>query len=215
MLKIREIKNTAVLINFKICDNSKDCSGIEVCPTGAFRWDDKRKTISIDNKKCISCGKCEEACLVGAIRIARTEKEYKKIKKEIKEDPRKVSDLFIDRYGAEPVGYAFQTPLSKFNVQILEATKLAITELFSRNSIKCLLHSIPIKELLKNIDTQYRKIEVKESDSILKKYKVKDLPSLLFFKNGKLIGKIEGYYDFREKKDFLRKINKILAGKRN
>ncbi len=205
----------AVLINFKICDNSKDCSGIEVCPTGAFYWDDKRKTISIDNKKCISCGKCEEACLVGAIRIARTEKEYKKIKKEIKEDPRKVSDLFIDRYGAEPVGYAFQTPLSKFNVQILEATKLAITELFSRNSIKCLLHSIPIKELLKNIDTQYRKIEVKESDSILKKYKVKGLPSLLFFKNGKIIGKTEGYYDFREKKDFLKKINKILAGKRN
>lgn len=28
-----------VLINFKICDNAKDCSGIAVCPTGALSWE--------------------------------------------------------------------------------------------------------------------------------------------------------------------------------
>lgn len=205
----------AVLINFKICDNSKDCYGIEVCPTGAFYWNDKRKTITVNDKKCISCGKCQEACHVGAIRIARTKKECERIKREIKEDPRKTSDLFVDRYGAELVGYIYQAPLGEFNIQILEATKLTVAELFSRNSIECLLYSIPIRELFKNRDVKYRKIEVKESDSTLKKYKVKDLPSLLFFRNGKLIGKIEGYYDIRRKKDFLSKINRILAGKRS
>ena len=26
----------AVLVNFKICDNAKECGGIEVCQTGGF-----------------------------------------------------------------------------------------------------------------------------------------------------------------------------------
>jgi NAD-dependent dihydropyrimidine dehydrogenase PreA subunit len=201
----------AVLINFKICDNSKDCSGIEVCPRGVFYWDGKRRTIAVDNKKCISCGRCEKACPVGAIRVARTEKEYKKIKEEIKKDPRKVSDLFIDRYGAEPIDPAFQIPLNKFDIQILESTKLAVTELFNKNSIKCLLHSIPVKELFRDIDIKYRKIEVEDNDLILEKYKIKKLPSLLFFKNGKIVGKIEGYYNFQERKNILEKIKEILS----
>jgi len=201
----------AVLINFKICDNSKDCSGIEVCPIGAFYWDEKRKTIAVDNKKCVSCGKCEKSCPVGAIRVARTEAEYKKIKKEIDEDPRKVSDLFVDRYGAEPVDPAFQIPENKFNIQILESTKLAVVEFFSKNSIKCLLHSIPIRDLFKDMDIKYRKIDVKENDSLLKKYKITELPSLLFFKDGKLISKIEGYYEIGKKRELLTKVNKIIS----
>ena len=35
------------LINFKICDNAKECSGISVCPTGAM---------SFDEEKCTNCG---------------------------------------------------------------------------------------------------------------------------------------------------------------
>ena len=39
----------SVLINFKICDNAKECGGIEVCPTGALSWDEENETIKIDN----------------------------------------------------------------------------------------------------------------------------------------------------------------------
>ena len=31
----------AVLVNFKICDNAKECGGITVCPTGALSYDDE------------------------------------------------------------------------------------------------------------------------------------------------------------------------------
>ena len=40
----------SVLINFKICDNAKECGGIEVCPTGALSWDEENETIKIDNE---------------------------------------------------------------------------------------------------------------------------------------------------------------------
>jgi NAD-dependent dihydropyrimidine dehydrogenase PreA subunit len=201
-----------VLINFKICDNSEDCSGIEVCPTGAFHWDEKNKTIAVDSSKCISCGTCEKSCPVDAIRVAKTQEEYKKIKKEIDEDPRKVSDLFIDRYGAQPIHPGFLIPQEKFNVQILRSTKLAAVELFNKKSIMCLLKSIPVKYLFEDMDIKYRKIDVESDESLLKKYGIKALPSLLFFKDGKLLGKIEGYFEIENQKELKKKTDKILTG---
>lgn len=198
-----------VLINFKICDNSEDCSGIEVCPTKAFFWDGKNRTIAVDESKCVTCGACEKACPVGAIRVARTEEEYRKIKKEIDEDPRKVSDLFVDRYGAQPIHSGFLIPQGKFEVQILRSTKLAAVEVFNNDSIECMIKSIPVKELFKNMDIKYRKIEVK-GNSLPEKYGIKNMPTLLFFRDGKLLGKIEGYYNEDSREELLKKINEII-----
>ncbi|MBU2460699.1 4Fe-4S dicluster domain-containing protein [Patescibacteria group bacterium] len=195
----------SVLINFKICDNAEECSGIDVCPTGALYWDKDKQTVNIDNSKCITCGACENACEVGAIRVAKTKEEHKKIKKEIDEDPRKANDLLIDRYGAQPIEPVFQIKYG-FEQEILRSNKLTVVELFSDDSVHCLLRSIPIKELFKNLDLKYKKIEITED--LRKCYKIKKLPSLLFFKNGKLIGKIEGYYESKEK--LKEKIDKII-----
>ena len=68
---------------------------------GVFSWGEEG--LIIDNTKCISCGKCEKACMVSAIKVAKSEEEYKKIEKEIEEDPRTINDLLVDRYGAKPI----------------------------------------------------------------------------------------------------------------
>jgi len=201
----------AVLINFKICDNAKECGGIAECPTGALLWDEKKKSIKIDNKKCISCTKCVATCSVEAIFVAKNESQYKKIKKEIDDDPRKRSDLFIDRYGAEPVGDTFLISEEEFQASVLDAKKLMAVELFNDNSIACLLKSIPIKELLKDYQAEYRKMFI--GKELAKKYKIKKLPALLFFEKGKLLGKVEGYYDAERKVVFCKKIKTIIGKK--
>ncbi len=173
----------AVLINFKICDNAEECDGIRVCPTGALYWNKKGKSIGIDNHKCIGCRKCEKACEVDAIRVAKTSEEYRKIKKEIDRDSRTVSDLFVDRYGAQPIRSAFRIKYG-FNQEILKSHKLAAVEVFSDESIHCLLDSIPIKELFIGIDLKFKKI--KAISNLIKQYKIKRLPVLLFLKTGKL-----------------------------
>jgi len=200
----------SVIINFKICDNSEDCNGIAVCPTKAFYWDAKRKTIAVDDSKCISCGLCEKSCPVNAIRVAKNQKAYEKIKREIDKDPRTISDLFIDRYGAQPISAAFSIPQTDFDVQILKSTKLAVVELFKRDSIKCLLYSIPIKNLFRGADIKYRKINACDN-SLLQSFNVQKLPALLFFKAGKLVGKIEGYYDLDREAELTQEVSKIMS----
>lgn len=199
-----------VLINFKICDNAKECSGIAVCPTGAISWDEGQKTIVIDNTKCISCGKCVGPCPVQAIRVARTDEEYQKIRREFDDDPRKISDLFVDRYGASSVDDTCLVAESNFNIEILGSDKLVVVEFFNDDSIQCLRYSIPIKELFAGIDLKYRRFQARD-DVLMKKYKVGKLPSLLFFKKGKLFGKIEGYFYQKDKHQLITKIKQILT----
>ena len=199
----------SVLINYKICDNAKECGGAAVCKTGAISWDEQKKTLIIDNSKCTSCGLCEKACMVNAIKVAKTDEEYQKLKAEIEADPRKISDLFVDRYGASPIQPAFLIPDGRFDLEVLEASKLTAVEVFNNESIQCLLKSIPIKDLFEGLDVKYRRLLVKDND-FLSKYSISKLPSLLFFNNGKLIGKIEGYYGTDRKKELSDLIKSIL-----
>ena len=139
----------AVLINFKICDNAEECSGIEVCPTGALAWDKVNETIVIDNEKCISCGMCEKECPIGAIRVAHDENEYNEIKKEIDDDSRNTKDLFVDRYGAAGISDFFKIEKDEIADKIKKDC-LTLIEVYNLDFAECLLKSIPIKELTKD-----------------------------------------------------------------
>ena len=201
----------AVLINFKICDNDKACSGKTTCSNGVFEWDEIKNTLTINNEKCVSCGLCEKACMVSAIRVAKTKEEYEKIKKEFDEDSRTINDLLVDRYGATPIDEAMIANEEEIEIKLLDAQRPLVVELYNEDSIMCLLKSIPIKEIANNFDkeTRYRKIEV-VSEKLLKEYKIKELPALIFFKNNKILGKIEGYYSSENKQELVDRIKKIL-----
>lgn len=198
----------AVLVNFKICDNAKECGGIAVCPTGALSWNEEKETIQIDNDKCISCGECEKECPIGAFTVAKNEEEYKKIQKEIENDPRTTKDLFVDRYGAAVISDFFKIELE----EIKEKSKkdcLTLIEIYNPDIAECLLKSIPIKELTKSLpkDTLFYKAESNENVDL---YGIGELPSLLVFKSGKLIGHIDGYYTIDDKEIVLSKLSDIL-----
>lgn len=198
----------AVLVNFKICDNAKECGGIAVCPTGALSWNEEKESIEIDNDKCISCGLCEKECPIGAIMVAKSNEEYQKIKQEIDEDSRTTKDLFVDRYGAVAISDFFKIELNEIKEKA-EKDCLTLIEIYNPDVAECLLKSIPIKELTKNLpkDTLFYKTE---SNKIMDEYNMVELPSLLVFKKGRLLGHIDGYYTTDEKEKVISKLNDIL-----
>ena len=183
------------MINVKICDMSPYCDGISNCPTGALYWDNGKKVIAHDESKCIGCGNCANACpMAHAIKFARTAEEEKQIQAEYDADPRKVEDLFIDRYGCDIV--LTQKTISADALQVASKMPgLTILELNNEGLIRCLLMSIPMKELFGPRE-KWTHVKVHNpSEELLHAVKVEELPALVFFRDGIEIGKVEGYFE--------------------
>lgn len=198
----------AVLVNFKICDNAKECGGIAVCPTGALSWSEEKNSMEIDNKKCISCGLCEKECPIGAIMVAHNDEEYEKFNKEIENDSRTTKDLFVDRYGAVAISDFFKLDLDEIDEKVKKDC-LTLIEIYNPDVAECLLKSIPIKDLTKSLpdDTLFYKIE---SDKVIDKYQLTELPALLVFKNGSLLGHIDGYYTTSDSEQVISMLKNII-----
>lgn len=204
----------SVLVNFKICDNAKECGGIAVCPTAALSYDEEKNTIVIDNEKCISCGLCEKECPIGAIQVAKNNEEYQRISKEIDEDQRTTKDLFVDRFGATPLSDFFMLDVKELKSKVAN-NNITLIELYDDDSIQCLLKSIPIKELTQQLpkDTLFYKVEA--TQEIVEEHKIVELPSLLIYKKNILLGHIDGYYPEEQKEDIISKIKSITNSNLN
>lgn len=197
------------LINFKICDNAKECSGIAVCPTGAMYFDEENETIAVDDEKCTNCGLCEKECPIGAIMVAKNQSQYKQYIKDIENDPRKTKDLFVDRFGAAPLSEFFIIEENDLDKKI-NNSNITFIEVFDFDTVACLLKSIPIKDITDNISEEVFYYKLEKTDNIINTYNLTELPALLVFKDGKLLGKVEGYYETSSKDEFEDKIKSIL-----
>lgn len=185
------------IINHKICDNASACGGINVCPVGAFTYNENTKRIEIDNTKCISCGACEKTCPIGAIGVAKTNEEYEALKRAIEQDPRSPSDLFVDRFGGDIVSEEVMVDFAEIDT-IIKNEGNALIELFNDDSIMCLLKSITYSDILNN--TKYtRYFRCNAQDNNLAKFGITELPALIACNNGKITKVINGYYEETEK----------------
>ena len=195
-----------VIINEKICDNAKECSGISVCPTGAIFWNENKGKLDVNNDLCVSCQRCViEGCPIGAISVVDNETDYEIELARIEADERTVDELFVERYGASVIEENLLIELSETK-NVLKEGRYTFIEQFNDDSIQCLLHSIPISEIRAELDVEfdYYKCDVGLSED-------SDLYPILFIYYGtNCIGKIEGYFDDKMKKDFIEQIIDIL-----
>lgn len=210
-----------VSINFNICDNSCECSGIAVCPTKALYWDETKENLlggrgmlCVDNNKCISCGKCvgDEGCPIGAIYYAKTFGELEKLTSEYEVDIKQVEHLFVERYGAAPIDESLCVEDAELHNIISENKGVLLIEEFTDESIQCLLSSIPVETIIHEIqmvtdtsDIRFYRVDV--SDSMSEK---DTLPRLRIYKMGDFIGQIEGYYSTDQLEEFKALIRKIF-----
>ena len=208
--------NGRVIINRNICDNAQECSGISICPTGALHWDKASECIAYNRESCIDCGACanEETggCPIGAILWGVDDIDYEKKWKAVSEETRKLEDLEIERYGASPIAATIEVESIMDKIETTEADYVLI-EFFCEDSINCLLHSIPIDDIMSLFDGSVCHFKVEVESVKDAPIKIESLPALAVYRNGKLIGQVSGYYDDSDetKTEFFNIIRNIIG----
>lgn len=188
-LQLKQIIMVAI-INYKRCDRAEACPCIKVCPVGALYYDPERKRPVIDKSKCTNCGLCVQKCPAQVIRLARNEEEEQKILEEIERDKMTTQELFLERYGVPPGNSDFVVNKSNFEDEVLNAKDVILVDCWSFSQAPCRIKAIPFGDFIKG--AEIRKLNVDENKDIAKQFSIHLYPTLLVFKNGKIIDRFEG-----------------------
>jgi len=200
-----------IVINYKICDKAPECGGIEVCPNGAFYWNEKEGRPEVDNQKCTSCRVCIRNCPVGAIIFVQNEQEKQKILKEIEADPRPEADLWKEKLGCQPgktAPLATVVDSTNFSEEILDAGGVFVLDVWSEETLDCRFHSLSWSELGVSEKILLKKLDGGKFPDLADKLEVVKFPTLIVFKNGREVGRKEGYLYGKDRK----KLQEFLVG---
>jgi len=204
-----------IIFNYKICDRSPQCGGIEACPKNAIYYDKTLKKPIWDKSKCNFCLQCTlpGTCPVGAILFARDQKQADLINDTIDKDTRTQTWLWQERYGVEPtVQYPQAENITSDLDLVLSQDKIVIIDVWHPDFLECRLHSPLFSELLKNLPQNYQlyKLNASKYPQYTKKLNVNDFPSLLIFQNSKLLDTIHGYIKIADVDKINQRLIKII-----
>ena len=190
------------------CDQAKECPCPEVCLNSAWHRDSEDKKWLIDESKCTNCGLCVTACPSGAVLLATTPEEKEKILEDIRIDKKFTPEkLFVERYGGMPVEDRVEIKTKGLGSKIKE--KFVLIEFFNDDSIHCLIKCTPYKEFASYF--KIYKIDIDKNKGLKEQYDIKELPSLIAFSKGRVIKKLDGFVDSKEKlQAFLEDIADII-----
>ncbi|NYZ79578.1 4Fe-4S binding protein [Candidatus Micrarchaeota archaeon] len=180
-----------VFIDPRICDKQIICDLMKVCPMNAIYQDEKEGTVGVDTTKCNECMLCVKACPYLAVRAARDMNELGEFKVRsgtIKFD----RDEHLRRIYGDGPGSIGKAELDDSNFQDKVSSKTPTLVSFWG------AHSSVIAPSLEWIASKYKgklnvaHIKVAENPKSRKEYAITTTPTLILFKNGRQIGRLEG-----------------------
>lgn len=215
------MKNGRVVIDYSICDNAPECSGITVCPTGALYYSEEEQRIKFDGTLCCDCGACADSdgdgCPVGAIRHADTDEDYEAWMKEAEANKDRIAQLNVERYGASLIEDKAELDAAECEEFAAKTCGLVALEFYCDDSIHCLRYSIPITSLKNEVGVEftYKKVyltgqEAMEFIKVIKNYTPGELPILVCYRDGKHLGDIVGYYSEKDMDILVTKLKEIF-----
>ncbi|MEK6881787.1 MAG: thioredoxin [Nanoarchaeota archaeon] len=102
---------------------------------------------------------------------------------------------------------AMEVSEEEFNKIISNGHKLVVVDFFADWCMPCLMMAPVIEELAEDMkEVKFVKIDVDDNSELSEKYEIRSIPTLIFFKNGKMLDKIIGgmdEYDLKKKIDSL------------
>lgn len=191
-----------IVFNHKLCDNAQGCPEIIVCAR-ALNVDVKDAALTLfkDNiiffeERCKCNTLC--ACKCPLMKAVDTPAEEWAAKEEVRLTERDPNFLKWDRYNAEYIVPCHEVSLDDILKQYKDRTNL-ILEIINVAACVAEFAAIPILEFFpKSVyDKYYRKLclrtieDIKRCETV---FGINELPCILFFKKGKLIGNIHGIY---------------------
>jgi len=185
-----EVVGMPVFIDPRICEKQHICDLIKVCPRDAI-YQDSKGTVEIDNDKCTACMLCVRACPYLAVKVARDEDELGDLVRKSRKAKLDRDAHLAKIYGSRPgrMGKA-ELKDSNFKKEICSKTPTLVNFWGA--------HSRVIAPFLKSIEKDYKDelkvacIKVADNPESRKKYSITATPTLILFKKGKEIGRLEG-----------------------